>query len=79
MDKKQDKTVIHERRGASKKSPTIDQAYVLGGSYQDAVGSWGGRVNTEPGTELGRVCDLIIGEESSKIFKSVLPKIVGLH
>lgn len=42
MDKEQDKTVIHERRGASKKSPTIDQAYVLGGSYQDAVGSWGG-------------------------------------
>lgn len=51
MDKKQDKTVTHERREASKKSPTTDQAYVLGGSYQDAVGSWRGRVNIEPGTQ----------------------------
>ena len=25
-------------------------------------------------TELGRVCDLIIGKESSKIFKSIFPK-----
>lgn len=25
-------------------------------------------------TELGRVCDLIIGEESRKIFKNIFPK-----
>lgn len=34
----------------ARRKPTIDQAYVLGGSYQDA-GSWRGRVNTELGTQ----------------------------